>query len=88
MRLVVNCHQVRERHLRVLLCGRKPRVAEQFPGVIAQDLWALTEQQKMMDLGDTHYPGEMHLRSDTGLLKAREIVRAMAGADVETAAVA
>jgi vanillate O-demethylase monooxygenase subunit len=61
------------------------RVAAQFPSVIAQDLWALAEQQKMMDLGDTHYLGEMHLRSDTGLLKAREIVRDMAGADVETA---
>ncbi|MBA3588523.1 Rieske 2Fe-2S domain-containing protein [Methylibium sp.] len=53
------------------------RVAEQFPGVIAQDLWALVEQQKMMDLPEDHYVGEMYLRSDTGILKAREIVREM-----------
>ncbi|WP_428416302.1 Rieske 2Fe-2S domain-containing protein [Methylibium sp.] len=57
------------------------RVAEKFPGVIAQDLWALTEQQKMLDLADTHYLGEMHLRADTGILKAREIVRDMVAAE-------
>ena len=64
------------------------RVAEQFPGVIEQDLWALTEQQRMMDLDDTHYGGEMHLRSDTGLLKARDIIRDMVAAEasVETTA--
>jgi vanillate O-demethylase monooxygenase subunit len=43
--------------------------------VVDQDLWALVEQQRMFDVGDERYPGEMHLRSDTALLKAREIVR-------------
>lgn len=62
------------------------RVAQQFPGVIAQDLWALTEQQRMIDLPDTHYPGEMHLRSDKGLLTAREIVAQMVAAEAQPAA--
>lgn len=51
------------------------RVANEFPAVVAQDLWALVEQQRSFDAGDERYPGEMHLRSDTALLKAREIVR-------------
>lgn len=53
--------------------------------MIAQDLWALTEQQKMLDLADTHYLGEMHLRADTGILKAREIVRDMVAAEAQPA---
>ena len=63
------------------------RVAEQFPGVIAQDLWALVEQQKMIDFPDEGYAGEMHLRSDTGLLKAREIVAQMVAEERSPAAV-
>lgn len=63
------------------------RVAQQFPSVVAQDLWALVEQQRMFDIGDERYPGEMHLRSDTALLKAREIVREMVAEESrETAA--
>lgn len=57
------------------------RVANEFPSVVAEDLWALVEQQKMFDLGDERYPGEMHLRTDTALLKAREIVREMVAAE-------
>jgi nitrite reductase/ring-hydroxylating ferredoxin subunit len=57
------------------------RVADQFPSVVAEDLWALAEQQKMIDLPDLHYPGEMHLRSDTAVLKARDIVRQMVAAE-------
>jgi vanillate O-demethylase monooxygenase subunit len=62
------------------------RVADQFPAVIAQDLWALVEQQKMIEVPDIHYPGEMHLRSDQGLLKMREIVREMVAAEAVPAA--
>lgn len=62
------------------------RVATQFPGVVAEDLWALVEQQSMFDLGDERYPGEMHLRSDTALLKAREIVRELVAAETAPAA--
>ncbi|HSV81584.1 MAG TPA: aromatic ring-hydroxylating dioxygenase subunit alpha [Ramlibacter sp.] len=61
------------------------RVASQFPSVVAQDLWALVEQQKMFDLGDDRYAGEMHLRSDAALLKAREIVRELAAAEASVA---
>lgn len=57
------------------------RVAQQFPAVVAQDLWALVEQQKMFDFSDDRFPGEMHLRSDTALLKARELVREMVAAE-------
>lgn len=57
------------------------RVADQFPSVIAEDLWALSEQQKMIDYPEVHYAGEMHLRSDTGVLRAREIVREMVNAE-------
>lgn len=49
--------------------------------MIAEDLWALGEQQKMIDLPEVHYAGEMHLRSDTGVLRAREIVREMVSAE-------
>lgn len=56
-------------------CSMAQRVAQQFPAVVAQDLWALVEQQRMFDFGEDRYPGEMHLRSDTAMLKAREIVR-------------
>ncbi|MEO7338897.1 MAG: Rieske 2Fe-2S domain-containing protein [Caldimonas sp.] len=61
------------------------RVADQFPSVIAQDFWALAEQQRMIDIPDAHYAGEMHLRSDTGILKAREIVREMVAAEAPAA---
>ena len=57
------------------------RVADEFPAVVAQDLWALVEQQKMFDIGEERYPGEMHLRSDGALLKARDIVRALVEAE-------
>ncbi len=57
------------------------RVANEFPAVVAQDLWALVEQQKMFDVGDERYPGEMHLRSDAALLKARDIVRDLVAAE-------
>jgi phenylpropionate dioxygenase-like ring-hydroxylating dioxygenase large terminal subunit len=57
------------------------RVAQQFPGVIAQDLWILVEQQKMIDMPERRYGGEMHLRADTGILKAREVVREMVAAE-------
>jgi vanillate O-demethylase monooxygenase subunit len=56
-------------------------VAQQFPGVIAQDLWILVEQQKMIDMPERRYGGEMHLRADTGILKAREVVREMVAAE-------
>lgn len=60
------------------------RVADAFPTVVAQDLWALVEQQKMFDVGEERYAGEMHLKSDTALLKAREIVRDLVKAEATT----
>lgn len=57
------------------------RVANEFPAVVAEDLWALVAQQSMFDLGDERYAGEMHLRTDTALLKAREIVRELVAAE-------
>ncbi len=62
------------------------RVVEKFPAVIAEDLWVLGEQQRMMDLPDLHYAGEIHLRSDTGIIKAREIVREMVALEAKPVA--
>jgi len=62
------------------------RVADQFHSVIAQDFWVLEKQQKMLDFPDKHYSGEMHLRSDTAVLRAREIVREMSAQETGSAA--
>jgi vanillate O-demethylase monooxygenase subunit len=50
--------------------------------VIAQDIWALTRQQEMLDLPDDLGNGnryrEMNLRADVGVLKARQTLSRMA----------
>lgn len=61
------------------------RVANEFPAVVAEDLWALVEQQRMFDFGDEGYGGEMHLRTDAALLKARQIVRELVDAEAAPA---
>jgi phenylpropionate dioxygenase-like ring-hydroxylating dioxygenase large terminal subunit len=48
------------------------RVAEMFPKVAAEDLWALEEQQRMFDYPDEGY-SEVFLKPDLGLRRARKI---------------
>ena len=48
------------------------RVAEMFPQVVAQDLWALEEQQKMFDFDDDGY-FEVFLKPDKALRRIRQI---------------
>jgi vanillate O-demethylase monooxygenase subunit len=49
------------------------RIAETFPAVMEEDLWALERQQKMFEYPDDDY-SEVFLRSDQALLKARKIL--------------
>lgn len=49
------------------------RIAETFPAVMEEDLWALERQQKMFEYADDDYH-EVFLRSDQALLKARKIL--------------
>jgi len=49
------------------------RIAETFPAVMDEDLWALERQQKMFEYPDDDY-SEVFLRSDQALLKARKIL--------------
>lgn len=51
------------------------RVAQMFPEVAAQDLWALEKQQEMFDYPDDGY-SELHLKPDTALRRARQIFAA------------
>ena len=48
-------------------------IAETFPAVMEEDLWALERQQKMFEYPDDDYT-EVFLRSDQALLKARKIL--------------
>lgn len=48
------------------------RVAEMFPTVAAEDLWAVAEQQKMFDYPDDGY-AEVFLKPDLALRRARKI---------------
>ena len=49
------------------------RIAETFPTVMQEDLWALERQQRMFDYPDDDYT-EVFLRSDQALLRARKIL--------------
>jgi len=48
------------------------RVAEMFPSVAAEDLWAVAEQQRMFDYADDGY-SEVFLKPDLALRRARKI---------------
>ncbi len=48
------------------------RVAEMFPEVAAEDLWAVAEQQKMFEYPDEGY-SEVFLKPDLALRRARKI---------------
>jgi vanillate O-demethylase monooxygenase subunit len=48
-------------------------IAETFPAVMEEDLWALERQQKMFEYPDDDY-SEVFLRSDQALLRARKIL--------------
>lgn len=52
------------------------RIAETFPAVMEEDLWALERQQRMFDYPDRGYH-EVYLRSDKALLRARKILQEM-----------
>lgn len=71
--------------------GRDPKlsaakgVAATFPGVVAQDIWAIEKQQEMFSFPDENYLGEVHLKSDTALLRAREIIRELVAEEGGTA---
>lgn len=49
------------------------RIAETFPAVMDEDLWALERQQRMFEYPDDGYT-EVFLRSDQALLRARKIL--------------
>jgi vanillate O-demethylase monooxygenase subunit len=49
------------------------RFMETFPAVIAEDRWALEQQQRMFDYRDDGYR-EVFLRPDRALRRAREIL--------------
>ena len=48
------------------------RVAEMFPAVVAQDLWALERQQEMFDFEDDGYQ-EVFLKPDKALRRIRQV---------------
>jgi phenylpropionate dioxygenase-like ring-hydroxylating dioxygenase large terminal subunit len=56
------------------------RFMETFPAVIAEDRWALEQQQKMFAYPDDGYR-EVFLRSDRALRRAREILTALERAE-------
>ncbi len=56
------------------------RFMETFPAVIAEDRWALEQQQKMFFYPDDGYR-EVFLRSDRALRRAREILTALERAE-------
>lgn len=60
------------------------RIAETFHAVVAQDIWAIEKQQEMFKYPG--FTGEVHLRTDTTLLRAREIVRNLVAREAETVA--
>ena len=62
-------------------------IVENFPQVVAQDLWALERQQEMYDLPDGGYE-EVHVKADRAMLIVRKILASMEEADrrVETPA--
>ena len=52
------------------------RAASMFPAVVAEDLWALEQQQAMFDYSDEGYQ-EVFLKPDKGLRRARQIIQKM-----------
>jgi vanillate O-demethylase monooxygenase subunit len=52
------------------------RAGQMFPNVVAEDLWALKEQQEMFSYSDEGYQ-EVFLKPDMALRRARQIVREM-----------
>jgi phenylpropionate dioxygenase-like ring-hydroxylating dioxygenase large terminal subunit len=56
------------------------RFMETFPAVIAEDRWALEQQQRMFDLPDDGYR-EVFLRPDAALRRARQILARMERAE-------
>lgn len=63
------------------------RVADMFPGVVAEDQWALEKQQEMFELPDDGY-SELFLRTDKALRRARTIFVNMMREEQEAAAAA
>ncbi len=61
------------------------RFLETFPSVIAEDRWALEQQQRMMDFPDDGYV-EVFLRPDTALRRARLLLQRLARADAPAGA--
>src|SRR5690606_7101261 len=51
------------------------KIAEMFPEVVAQDQWALEQQQIMMEIPDDDY-SELFLKTDKALRRARQILMA------------
>jgi vanillate O-demethylase monooxygenase subunit len=58
------------------------RFMETFPAVIAEDRWALEQQQRMFDYPDDGY-AEVFLRPDIALRRAREILTRLDQAERE-----
>jgi vanillate O-demethylase monooxygenase subunit len=56
------------------------RFMETFPAVIAEDRWALEQQQRMFDYPDDGYR-EVFLRPDRALRRAREILTGLQQAE-------
>lgn len=52
------------------------RAAKMFPDVVAEDHWALEQQQAMFDYPDEGYQ-EVFLKPDKGLRRARQIIQQM-----------
>jgi vanillate O-demethylase monooxygenase subunit len=59
------------------------RFMETFPAVIAEDRWALEQQQAMFDYPDDGYR-EVFLRPDRALRRAREILMRLEEAENNT----
>ncbi len=61
------------------------RIAQMFPDVVAEDLWALEHQQKMFEYPDDGY-SELFLRSDKALRRARQMIGQMQREEMQYAA--
>ena len=56
------------------------RAASMFPAGVAEDLWALEQQQAMFEYSDEGYQ-EVFLKPDKGLRRARQIIQQMVRAE-------
>lgn len=74
-RVIVNC-PARDRSKGDPEKSTARRVAEMFPEVAAEDLWAVAEQQKMFEYPDEGY-SEVFLKPDLALRRARKIMADM-----------